>query len=138
MHKATPKAETLKKASSPISGVSSAELLLEAKHLDRISVSDKPPRLGGRVEQLTQSQLETKFGIQWSEGIWGTKADRKQLKALATQTKCKQNSAISERLKTPFGRIVISYMGKEAGYGVFATAFIPRGTFFCPHTQWLF
>ena len=106
------------------------QYILEAKKPTFIPVADKPPRLGGIVENLAIEEFERQFGCTYHDGISISSKSvitpfRESITSDIPSSELKKQ--VKRVLNTTQDYLAICKMGK-LGYGVFALKKIPKDT----------
>lgn len=112
--------------------------LITANKPQKITVADKPLRLGGNTRDLTPEQFEKEFGLEINEGLCVPEElfdTYTKLKEQPPQSHCAEfieeavvGDLISERIKNPFTDIAICHINEKVGFGVFALTNIKKLT----------
>jgi len=112
------------------------DVLVPANRLAKIPYSDKPLTDLSKIQYLTPEQLESKFGIVYTESLHGNKGEL-QGKYIGNDLLCEQIrkkpdapsiAAVRERLKNPLGCLVLCNFGVEVGHGIVTSEDIEPNT----------
>lgn len=101
-------------------------LIFDTVNPSYLLVSESPISLDGKPKKLPVDEAEKLFDFKYCENVLISKELSKQQ---SFSPKTREETDLLERLKNPLNdKLVICFINKDVGYGVFANSFIEAGT----------